>query len=603
MKSGIALILGASLCLMASGHTHIKAPKQTIQVTTAEGPVEGYIGAHSAAFLGIPYAAPPLGALRFANPRPHPAWTKIRNATEAGPPCQQLGGLGMWPSIPPLETFSEDCLTANVFTPRGALPTNDGDGNDGELLPVLFFIHGGGFVGGSGYTSAVGELNKKLHMTAIYDGEQLAALGNVVVVSINYRVGAFGFLALDALAREDARGATGNAGLLDQREALRWVQRNARAFGGDPAKVTLFGESAGGESVVWHLVSPGSKGLFRGGIIESGAAFARPLAEAEAAGDAFVAALGCNSTAGNADGGQSGVDAATTATLACIRAVNASAVLKAGEAYGAGSVVDGVDLPATPMALFAEGKFARVPVVVGTNRDEASILSSDCFDKARKNMTAAAYAAAIRESFGPKHAAAVLKLFPATGVFPTPRDTYERVSSDERQCAAFAIADAITAGARKAGDAGDAAGSNPPVFTYHLMHGPWILRTISAVAFGKRDAPFCVGVPHGTDLLFIFDNYVNFMNAGERALAHTIVAAWSNFARTLDPSGPATSALPAVAWPAHSDGFPTVGDQATAVLNATATSGGATAVRGYFAPICVAMGDCHKYPGKWLPGC
>ena len=496
----------------------------------------------------------------------------------------------MWPSIPPLETFSEDCLTVNVFTPSGALPGKNEHGT--ELLPVLFFIHGGGFVGGSGYTSALGDLFKKLHMTAIYDGEQLAALGNVVVVSLNYRVGAFGFLALDALAREDARHATGNAGLLDQREALRWVQRNAKHFGGDPTKVTLFGESAGGESVVWHLVSPGSRGLFRAGIIESGAAFARPLADAEAAGAQFVDALGC---------GQAPSDDA--ATLACIRGVNASDVLTAGEAYGAGSVVDGVDLPAAPMALFARGAFAQVPVVIGTNRDEASILSTDCFDKASgrkasKNMTAAQYEAAVRRSFGPAHAAAVLKLFPPTGAFPSPRDTYERVSSDSRVCAAFAIADAITRGRAPGGPARGA----PPVFTYHLVRGLWVLRTISAAAFGKADAPFCVGVPHSADLLFIFDNYKRFMNPGEQQLAAAVVAAWSNFAHGLDPSGPARAggALPAVAWPAHSAGFPTRAAQATAVLDANETAGGATAVKGYFAPICAAMGSaipCESFLG------
>src|SRR4029077_9910508 len=218
------------------------------------------------AFLGVPFAAPPVGALRWRPPAEAPSWTAPRGATAVGPACPQL-------TTPSYARTDEDCLTLNVWTPSGGA----------QAKPVLVWIPGGGFVEGSG-----GYL--------LYDGARLAAREDAVVVTINYRVGALGFMAHPELARELGRTASPSYGLLDQRAALTWIQRNVRAFAGDPKNVTIFGESGGGFSVCAPLTMQASRGLFARAIMESGAC-ADPLyfgpREAEAQGKKLAEALGC----------------------------------------------------------------------------------------------------------------------------------------------------------------------------------------------------------------------------------------------------------------------------------------------------------------------
>ena len=234
----------------------------TSLVQTATGTVRGKVEWDHRLFAGIPYAAPPVGPLRFRPPAPAPAWDGIRDATEPGPRCIQD------PSADPEfgKQSDEDCLSLNVWTPA----------MKGSPRPVMVWIHGGSFTGGSG---------------KIYDGRWLVSRGDVIVVTINYRLGTLGFLAHPALGPP---GDVGNYGLQDQQAALRWVRDNIANFGGDPDKVTVAGESAGGMSVCDHLVAPGSKGLFRAAIIQSAPCGAQAdLPTAEQRSVDYAAEVGC----------------------------------------------------------------------------------------------------------------------------------------------------------------------------------------------------------------------------------------------------------------------------------------------------------------------
>ncbi|MFY7834736.1 MAG: carboxylesterase/lipase family protein [Novosphingobium sp.] len=273
MKKGIALAIAIGLSA-----TSQVALAQAV-VATTDGAVRGTDKGLATAFLGIPYAAPPVGENRWREPQPVTAWQDVRDASAFGPVCQQ-GVPAPWGpytaeflAAPPM---SEDCLTLNVWKPKAAA----------KALPVLVFIHGGGFGGGAG-------------SLPIYDGAKLAAKG-AVVVTINYRVGVFGFMAHSALTAESPLGSSGNYGLLDQIAALRWVKANAAKFGGDPANVTVSGESAGAASVADLMVSPMAQGLFAKAIAFSGASMAvdvPPLAANEKVGVDLAAKLGTSSTA------------------------------------------------------------------------------------------------------------------------------------------------------------------------------------------------------------------------------------------------------------------------------------------------------------------
>jgi para-nitrobenzyl esterase len=286
------------------------------------GLVRGADVAGMDSFLGLPYAAPPTGNLRWRPPQPAAAWSGVRDATKFGPSCPQAPS----PFAPP-GPFSEDCLYLNVYTPA----PRGGD------RPVLVWIHGGGLVQDGGRN---------------YDGTKLAADG-IVVVTINYRLGALGFLAHPALASRPG-GPAGNYGLMEQQAALRWVQRNIARFGGDPHNVTIAGQSAGGLSVLAQMVSPGARGLFQRAIVQSGtfALNQRPLATAEAAGEKFATAVGCP------DQG-----------AACLRSVPVSDLVKNFGVEIPG-VVDGSVLTAPIGTALASGQFARVPVINGITHDE-----------------------------------------------------------------------------------------------------------------------------------------------------------------------------------------------------------------------------------------
>jgi para-nitrobenzyl esterase len=309
-------------------------------VTTDKGAVRGTVTGAGRVFRAIPYAAPPVAALRWRAPRPAAAWTGVRDATRSAPDCAQEAD----PFTGGARVTSEDCLYLNVWTPAKAT----------RPLPVLVYLHGGAFVNGSGDD---------------FDGAALAAKGTVVV-TVNYRLGAFGFLAEAGLSSEDAAVGSGNYGLLDQQAALRWVRANAAAFGGNPTLVTTFGQSAGAESVCANLTSPAAAGLFQRAIMQSGPCHqvTTPLTRAEQLGAALAAHTRC---------------AGQAALPACLRAVPAADILDACGATPELATVSQVWAPTTgtpvlpeaPSAAIAGGRFHRMPLIVGTTLDEGTVLA------------------------------------------------------------------------------------------------------------------------------------------------------------------------------------------------------------------------------------
>jgi para-nitrobenzyl esterase len=318
---------------------------QVVATSIAQGKVRGTDKNGIGTFLGIPFAAAPIGSLRWRAPQPVPRWKGERTTTRFSASCEQdtppPGGFGPWTAEYNISgPVSEDCLYLNVWTPAHL---------KSERLPVMVWIHGGGFNSGS---AAV----------PIYDGAPMASRG-IVVVSINYRLGVYGFLANRAFAAE-AGGGNGNFGLLDQIAALRWVQRNAAAFGGDPRKVTIAGQSAGAMSVHDLILSPKAKGLFHGAIAQSGSGMGlspASLAQAEADGARFMTAAGAASAAD--------LRALTPAQLS--EAAKKSSTTQTSMLRFA-PVADGIVIPSDPDKALVAGQFNDTPILTGLNADEAS---------------------------------------------------------------------------------------------------------------------------------------------------------------------------------------------------------------------------------------
>ncbi len=464
-----------------------------LTVDAASGPITGELVEEGAAraFLGIPYAEPPVGELRWKRPVPRAPWAEPLDATKLGKPCTQLSPLGS--GFDP--KTSEDCLTLNVWTPS-VLPAS------GAPLPVMVWIHGGGFVLGSS-------------AEAQYDGRRLASEAGAVVVSLNYRLGPMGFLALPELAAEDADGgSTGNYGLEDQRLALAWVKENAAAFGGDPSNVTIFGESAGGMSVCDHLVSPGSAGLFHRAIIQSGpCTTVTPLDAASAQGAELAAAVGC-------------------ADLACLRQASAEVLWEAlpsgdflfGGGASWGPVLDGAVLPDHPGAALAKGDFAKVPVMVGSNADEATLF----FTLADATIADEGAFAALAEQLAPGFGDDIVAQYP-TGEFGSAQAAAEAAIGD----AGFVCPSRRTA--RAVAAAGESA------FVYHFTHAP------SGVLFGDG-----LGAFHSAEIRYVFRVPGQLMpyelDEAELGLSDTMIGYWSRMAASGDPNG--AGATP---WPVYDE--------------------------------------------------
>ncbi len=458
-------------------------PPPFTQVTVSGGAIEGLApnDAGVRAFLGIPYAAPPVGPKRWMAPEPVPAWTGVRTATAFGARCVQTTPFAdmIFRSV----DESEDCLTLSVWTPAGA-PT--------DRLPVMVWIHGGGFFAGA---SDEGR----------HEGTALAERG-VVLVTINYRLGVLGFLAHPELTAESPTHSSGNYGLLDQVAALRWVRDNIAAFGGDPGNVTIFGESAGSFSVSALMASPLTTGLFHKAIGQSGAFFSRlslpvvPLARAEADGVEFARTVGAASLAD--------LRAAAPADLTAHVGPNPTRFAP---------IVDGHLLTGDPWDVFAAGQQQRVPLLAGWNSAESQ----------QPPTTIAAVRAQLRRQF-PADTAEALRLYPT--------DT----DSDATQSATALASDLFIGYNTWKWIEVHAATSGMPVYRYLFDH---VIPTTTGDP--AADSP---GAAHATDIEFVFDTLDTRALAWrdvDRRVADTFGAYWTTFAKTGDPNG---EALPA--WPA-----------------------------------------------------
>ena len=385
----LALLLGAAAC---PGETvsedSVLEVGEGIQLTLPDGEIRGNAERGTRSFIGIPYAAAPTGALRWKPPQSPERWSGVLDATGPGVSCFQS------PSDTDANTSdvaqTEDCLRLNVFAPE----------RPHELVPVLVWLHGGD--NGRGSANDIQPATGK----RLYDGASLRwyAQEEVVVVTVNYRLGALGFLTHDALTRE--AGSSGNYGLMDQQAALRWVQRSVRAFGGDPDRVTLVGQGAGASDACHQLVARGGAGLVHAAVLESGTCGTSALADltsGQARGAAVASELGCD-------------DSDQAEQLACLRALPAEQLASA-EAFAVRSpafddlaIVDGVWLREQPSAAIETGRFEQVPVIVGTNIDEGSYFVRR---KSEPIADKAAYRAWLGELFGVDRVSAIEDRYPA----------------------------------------------------------------------------------------------------------------------------------------------------------------------------------------------
>jgi len=433
-------------------------------------------------YKAIPYAAPPVGELRWRAPAPVLAWKGVREATAFAPACMQRG-VSMPGEAPP--RISEDCLYLNVWTTARDAAAG---------LPVMVFIHGGGFSNGSA-------------AMPLYAGDRLAAKG-VVVVTFGYRLGPFGFLATPALTAESSDHSSGDWGLLDQLAALSWVARNIAAFGGDPTRVTVFGQSAGAMSISLLMASPLAKGLFQRAIGESGGVFEPMqlapnwlLAGAEKQGEAYAASLG-------------------TGSLAELRALPAARLLEGKSASITHPVLEGHVLPASPWEVFAAGRQNDVPLLVGSNEEEGRSLVD------LSAVKAASFEADIAKAWG--------ALPPALlAVYPHATDEAARQArADFERDLRFGWD--MWAWARL-----QAASGKAPVFYYHFTQKP---------PFPAGSVYAGWGASHFAELWYVFDHLDQepwAWTPADRRLAETTATYWTNFARTGDPNGPTVPTWPA----------------------------------------------------------
>jgi para-nitrobenzyl esterase len=421
-------------------------------------------------FAGIPYAAPPVGPLRWQPPAPAAAWQGVRDATRPGLRCIQNAK-----SDPEYGRHaSEDCLTLNVWTP----PPSD------ERKPVMVWIHGGAFINGS---------------ASIYDSRWLAGRGDIIVVTINYRLGALGFLAHPGLG---PAGAVGNYGLEDQQAALHWVRDNIANFGGDPDKVTIAGESAGGMSVCDHLVAPGSEGLFRAAIIQSAPCQAQvALPEAEKVSLDYAAQVGCG---------------VRESAAQCLRALPPERLqdvpwyYRIGADSLTGPVTGTVALPTDPVAAFGRRDFARVPVLIGGNRDEFTLFVALQYLRLGKRYTTEQYPQLLSDTFG-ANAGAVEQHYPLGGYHGDVALAYSAAVTD----GVFACSTERTA---------DSLAAAQPVYSYEFNDpnppAPDPFRTL----------PFPIGASHSLELRYLFDvGGAPPLNPAQQVLSEQMIDYWSQF--------------------------------------------------------------------------
>ena len=484
----VAGVAGAAL-LLSQGARAAEAP----QVTLAQGKLTGIADGSVARYLGVRYGQAPVGDLRWKPPVPVAPAAASADATKPGAACAQ--GPSPWGS----PSTSEDCLFLNITVPAGPA-------GFWQRKPVMVFFHGGGFTGGAG---------------AVYDPAALVAENDVIVVTVNYRLGALGFLAHPALDAEDH--VVANYGLLDQQESLRWVRDNIAPFGGDPSNVTVFGKSAGAIAIDTHLASPLAAGLFQRAIVESGAPADETLSVAEDQGTALAAKVGCPADA-------------SPAAAACLRKVPADKLV-AAQATPIATIIDGKLLPQSIGEALASGHYNRVPVLNGTNHDEGNLIAAFMFDLSGAPLKAADYDKAVGGIGGfiprvgyPESAVASVAQAYAPAKYTVPGLAAAQVITDGViACPAFET-DKVLAGFS-------------PTYAYELADPD-----APSVVAGPVSFPYHAG--HFSELQYLFDLSAitrpgtPAMTDAQKALAKQMRAYWAAFARNGDPNG---SGLPA--WP------------------------------------------------------
>ena len=448
-------------------------------VQTADGRVAGIVRNGVESFKGIPFAAPPIGALRWRAPRPVAPWKGVLLATHYRPACMQHG---MYPPDAAVEPVSENCLYLNIWKPVAARAT---------ALPVMVWIYGGALENGSAAVQ-------------LYAGNKLARRG-VIVVTANYRLGVFGFLALPALTAESKHHSSGNYGLLDQLAALRWVERNIAAFGGDPRKVTLFGQSSGSISISALTTSPLAKGLFQKAIGESGGLF-EPielfanlrLSGAERQGLRFMARAGARS-------------------LSALRSLPATRLLDVP--FSPHITVDGYVVPRAPWESYAHHEANPVSLLIGWNADDGAVfLAHDRLTpRTYRRLLERSFPALIVRLLAPSPGRSAASAYTAAVSFSTDM----RFRWDMWRWATFARRDELD-----------------PVYVYEFTRSP---------RFSIRSPYYHLGATHGVEMQYVFDHLgpgQGDWTAVDRDLAQVIPAYWTRFARTGNPNGPGLPSWP-----------------------------------------------------------
>lgn len=498
MRRDVSLLLAGVSVMMLSG-LGLAQTRVVCEGGTLEGTRDEASGVRT--FRGIPFAAPPVGGLRWKPPQPVMAWEGVRRAHRFGPRAMQRRVFA--DMVFRSDAMSEDCLYLNVWAPDAA---------DGVKRPVLVYFFGGGFIAGDGSEGR-------------YDGESMARQG-IVAVTVNYRLGVFGFFAHPELTRESPHGASGNYGLLDQHAALAWVRRNIAAFGGDPERVTVAGESAGAISVCAQMVSPLSKGLIAGAIGESGSLLgpplaAVPLAEAEASGMRFAACLGLGESP----------------SLEALRALSAERLLEATarkEYAWPMPTVDGYFFPDDPARLYAAGAQAHVPLLAGVNTEEAGfrgVLGNDA-------PTVENYRKALQRLFKDK-ADEAFRLYPAADAEGVMDAAQELAGDRFIGHSTWKWLDAVT----RAGGA--------PVYGYLFARPRPIPRASAGQGDGRRFESR--GAVHSAEIEYALGNLA--LNAvydwteEDVRVSRQMQAYFVNFIATGNPNG---AGLPA--WPQFSEG-------------------------------------------------
>ncbi|MFO8057549.1 MAG: carboxylesterase family protein [bacterium] len=486
------LLVTALLAFFASSAWSRAEIDCSAPVDTEYGKVRGERMSDSCVFRGIPFAAPPVGDLRWRSPEPHPGWSGVRDATEFSPQCMQKGVMALEGE---LENYgmSEDCLYLNIWRPR----------KEGSF-PVLFWIHGGGYQGGTG-------------RTPWYWGDRLAQEHDVVVVTINYRLNVFGFFAHPDLRKEDPHNATGGQGSLDQVMALEWVRENIGNFGGDPANITIFGESAGGWSVCTMLATPLNKGDFHRAILESGGCEqSQSLEKGYKQARQVAAEMGCDYH-----------------DVGCLRNVPAKKLMEeAGGSLASGFDAkphhDGHLLTGTPLSMIREGNYNQVPFMAGYNRDE--------FANAMKLTPRYYYTLPGqyedrlgRMGFSDSEVKELVSLYPLREFDNRPVEAYGRMLGADASLACPTYFGLLEASRRQ----------NNTYF-YRFEYDDF--------TFGKY-----MGAAHAMEIPFIFGNldrmpanylYTRFNIDKARKLSEIIQSYVINFARTGDPNGSGLSPWP-----------------------------------------------------------